>query len=231
MFARSSAGVKEEDGRCETTLSSPDLPPAPLAAAHNLLAALFLGLAVAAILRDINDAKTITLDSLCGALAGYLLVSVIFYHLSSMLELVRPGSVQGGPDVLKELADADRCHSVLAYFSMVTMTTVAYGEVVPASRAARTLACLEALAGQLCMAVILAELIGLKASQGADGTAGKGLSETPLAAPSVGAVSGTGRRSHRLSTGRPPKLRLSEPTCLLFAPPRLPLPVQLAHTA
>jgi hypothetical protein len=155
-----------------TAFAFPDLPPAPLAVALHLLAALFLGLAVTAILRDVNEAKAITLDSLCGAFAGYLLVAVIFYHLFYMLEAVWPGSFQGGPDVLKELADPDGRRSVLAYYSIVTMTTVGYGDVVPASNAARMLACLEALAGQFYIAVILAELIGLKASQGGGGHGG-----------------------------------------------------------
>jgi hypothetical protein len=152
-----------------TGYAFPNLPPTPLAVALHLLAALFLGLAVAAVLRDIADAKAITFDSLCGAFAGYLMVAVIFYHLFCMLEAVRPGSFRGGPDVMNELADADGRRSVLAYFSMVTMTTVGYGDVVPVSHPARMLACLEALVGQFYIAVILAELIGLKASQKGDG--------------------------------------------------------------
>lgn len=149
-----------------TGFALPDLPTAPLAVALHLLAALFLGLAVAAVLRDIIEARAVTLDSLCGAFAGYLVVSLIFFHLYSVLETVWPGSFRAGSDVLKELSDPDRRRSVLIYFSMVTMTTVGYGDVVPASQAARVLACLEALAGQFYIAVILAELIGLKASQG-----------------------------------------------------------------
>jgi hypothetical protein len=141
----------------------PGLPPAPLAVALHVLAALFLGFAVTAILRDIHEAKAVTADSLCGAFAGYLLVGVIFFHLFCIVEIVWPGSF--GPDVLRELTDPDQRRSALNYFSLVTLTTLGYGDIVPVSRTARMVACLEAVVGQFYIAVVLAELIGLRLSQ------------------------------------------------------------------
>ena len=47
------------------------------------------------------------------------------------------------------------------YFSFVTLTTVGYGDISPVARAARSLAMLEALIGQLYPAVILARLVSL----------------------------------------------------------------------
>jgi hypothetical protein len=48
------------------------------------------------------------------------------------------------------------------YFSFVTLTTVGYGDLVPVAPAARSLATLEALLGQLYPAIILARLVSLQ---------------------------------------------------------------------
>ena len=47
------------------------------------------------------------------------------------------------------------------YFSYVTLTTLGYGDITPVSSAARNLSVLEAITGQLYLAVLIARLIGL----------------------------------------------------------------------
>jgi voltage-gated potassium channel Kch len=47
------------------------------------------------------------------------------------------------------------------YFSYTTLTTLGYGDIVPVSQIARTLATLEAITGQLYLAVLVARLVGL----------------------------------------------------------------------
>jgi hypothetical protein len=49
----------------------------------------------------------------------------------------------------------------LTYFSFVTLTTLGYGDILPISRLARTLAWMEAVFGQLFLAVLVARLVGL----------------------------------------------------------------------
>ena len=49
----------------------------------------------------------------------------------------------------------------LRYFSFMTLTTVGYGDIVPRSPAARTLAGLEAVTGQIYLTVLVARLVGL----------------------------------------------------------------------
>jgi voltage-gated potassium channel Kch len=53
---------------------------------------------------------------------------------------------------------------VFTYYSFVTLTTVGYGDIVPASATARWLVWLEAVFGQFYMAVFVSRLIGLQAS-------------------------------------------------------------------
>jgi hypothetical protein len=51
------------------------------------------------------------------------------------------------------------------YFSTITQTTVGYGDILPASDLARSLAGFEALSGQLYVAILVAWLVGRAISQ------------------------------------------------------------------
>jgi voltage-gated potassium channel Kch len=47
------------------------------------------------------------------------------------------------------------------YFSFVTLATIGYGDVVPLTDVARSLAILEGVGGQLFLAVLVARLVSL----------------------------------------------------------------------
>ena len=64
-----------------------------------------------------------------------------------------------------QLNDVTQQQAILEYFSFVTLTTLGYGDVTPASRPARSLACLEAICGQLYLAVLVASLVGMRGTQ------------------------------------------------------------------
>ena len=49
--------------------------------------------------------------------------------------------------------------AALTYYSYITLTTVGYGDVTPASPGARTLSMLEGLVGQLYVAIIIARIV------------------------------------------------------------------------
>ena len=51
------------------------------------------------------------------------------------------------------------------YFSLVTLTTVGYGDILPVHAAARSMATLEAAVGQLYPAIILARLVSIEVTQ------------------------------------------------------------------
>ena len=54
---------------------------------------------------------------------------------------------------------ADNLLTDSLYYSAVTITTLGYGEITPVSENARMLAAVEALFGQLFIAVVLAKLV------------------------------------------------------------------------
>ncbi|KDP86646.1 hypothetical protein CF70_006185 [Cupriavidus sp. SK-3] len=61
-------------------------------------------------------------------------------------------------------------HSTWIYFSFVTLTTLGYGDITPVAHAAKSLAILEALIGQLYPAIVLARLVSLRVEAGRSGT-------------------------------------------------------------
>jgi Ion channel len=93
-------------------------------------------------------------ERIFAALDTYLLAGVLFGVSYWMLEQALPGSfgVSRGGSLTQAKA---------IYFSFVTITTLGYGDVVPTGDAARGLAILEAVGGQMYLAVLVARLVSL----------------------------------------------------------------------
>ncbi|UPY36008.1 potassium channel family protein [Sediminicoccus sp. KRV36] len=129
--------------------------PALLAVAG---AALAMSVLVAAILRQSFAAGPISFRRIEGAIAAYLLIGLVFACLYAMLHGLVPVAFlhQGEP--------AQEAEHVVSYifFSFVTLTTTGYGDIVPVHPVARSLAILEALTGQLYLAILLARLVSLQ---------------------------------------------------------------------
>lgn len=97
-------------------------------------------------------------EHLCAALSAYLLAGVFLGVTYSAVEHFAPGSLLvGGAPLQSGLALADGI-----YFSFVTLATLGYGDVVPASAVARGLAVFEAIFGQLFLAVMVGRLVSLR---------------------------------------------------------------------
>jgi hypothetical protein len=144
------------------------LPPAarvPVELAHNALMILLLSLAVAIILRHLFERKTVGVDAILGTICGYILLGVIWANLYAANDLLVPNSFSVVPPMQTDLNDWDGRHNVFTYFSLVTLTTVGYGDVAPTRGPATALALLEAIAGQFYIAVVVAQLVGARLSQ------------------------------------------------------------------
>jgi hypothetical protein len=106
----------------------------------------------------------VSADMILGAINVYLLFAIAFMFLHAFVEISYPGSYLYQGDslsaVLKGHAEADAL-AFLLYFSVVTMTTLGYGDIAPAVPAARMLCSLEAVIGQLFVAVFIARLVSL----------------------------------------------------------------------
>jgi len=108
--------------------------------------------------------KQPSMNAIMGAIVAYLLAAVAFSSLFEIIEMYQPGSFSGIPDgnVLRELENA------FLYFSLVSITTMGYGDIVPVSELARSFATLEGAFGTLYLAVMIARLVGLHAASHPD---------------------------------------------------------------
>ena len=113
-----------------------------------------------ALLRDILRRNQVTMDTLAGGVVVYLLIGVTWAFAYILLTIIDPGGLsdsRGHPIV--GVAGFDDFHTYL-YFSFVTLTTLGYGDIVPVNPLARSLAYIEAVFGQLYIAVLVARLVG-----------------------------------------------------------------------
>jgi len=115
----------------------------------------FLAVVVVMIIGFVLRARQVDLGIVLGAVCAYLILAVLWgigYELLFQLDPTAfslPGVAQG------------RGATPLMYFSFVTVTTLGYGDITPASSLARVLSILEAVVGQLYLVVLVARLVGL----------------------------------------------------------------------
>ena len=116
------------------------------------------------VLREVFRPETSEFDAILGALGAFLLLMMMFMRVHALIEVLAPGSysTQGPPLGLRSEAEL---RSTFQYFSTITLTTVGYGDIVPVSPSARLTAGLEAIVGQLYLAVVVATLVGRVAAR------------------------------------------------------------------
>jgi len=122
---------------------------------------LLFGILTFVILGKVMRTRRITSETIAGGICVYLLLGIVWACVFSLLETARPGSFPEGV-VASGQADVVRAHGSLVdfvYFSYVTLTTLGYGDITPVKPAARSLATLEAITGQLYLAVLIARLV------------------------------------------------------------------------
>jgi len=118
--------------------------------------------AVLLLLPYLLRAHKIGIDELFGASSLYILIGLTWALLYLVLEITIPGSFH--------ISDAHNPDGVLllgdfTYYSFVTLTTLGYGDLVPVSCQARSLAILEAISGLLTLSVVFARIVSLYAAQ------------------------------------------------------------------
>jgi hypothetical protein len=117
------------------------------------LMTLAFGLSVIDLFSYLQQARTVTIEHLYTAVSIYLLIGISWFALYSAIENIYPGSF------LQTTAGLTNRPSDLLYFSLVTLTTVGYGDILPGSGEVRMLAALEAATGVLYVAITVALLV------------------------------------------------------------------------
>lgn len=122
---------------------------------------LFLGVLSAMILQDVEHSRRIMFDQVCGGLCVYLMIGYAWGLMYAALEHISPGafSIDLARFGLEGVVSPLRLNAVMTYGSFVTLTTLGYGDIAPVGPMARGLVWVEAVLGQIYMAVFVARLV------------------------------------------------------------------------
>lgn len=128
--------------------------------AADIVSAAFTSLVLALLLNYVLRSRRVTQNTLLAAICVYILVGVLFGFIFLLIYRVQPHAFNLDP----KLGSPE---TQLRYFSMITLTTVGYGDIMPKTSEARALAALEALIAQLYLAAIIARLVGIEVAHAA----------------------------------------------------------------
>jgi voltage-gated potassium channel len=110
--------------------------------------------------------RRLTVDGIFATVAAYLVIALMFAQVYVLMLTWNPESF------VLPVPAADRQPHLLqtdmTYFSLVTLATVGYGDILPRSDAARMTAMIEAVVGQFYVAVIVAVFVGMYATRNRD---------------------------------------------------------------
>jgi hypothetical protein len=117
-----------------------------------------LAFVIAHMLRFVLRAPVVNVEVLCGSIAAYLMLGLMWTVAYWLVDQLTPGgafsfNTNGGGQSINGFTGF--------YFSFMTLSTVGYGDITPISRFARWLAALEAMTGLLYVAVLIARLVSL----------------------------------------------------------------------
>ncbi len=128
----------------------------------DIIGASFLLVTSYGILFDIFNRDEITADTVYGASAVYMLLGLAFARLYLALLKLDPDAFAASELLLSQVDQLGwKASGLIHYYSLVTLTTIGYGDVTPVAPLARNLAAIEGIMGQLFIAAVVARLVSL----------------------------------------------------------------------
>lgn len=131
------------------------LPTRPLVIAIHVLSLAFFGFLSVALFVYLDLRGPVTSGRLYASVSLYLVLAMFWFSAYNLTETAAPGSfIQTVPAQTTDIQP-----DTLLYFSVATLTTLGFGDVIPVSAPARMFAALEAVSGVLYIAITVARLV------------------------------------------------------------------------
>lgn len=138
---------------------APGLVPTPV---FLIATTLFLAFIVGQLILFILRTPRVDANVLCAGLAGYLMLGLLWVPAYVLIADLTPGAFV----FTAVFQDGSAMEGFNAfYFSFITLCTVGYGDVTPASHVARMLVVMEAISGLFYMAVLVSRLVAVYSTQ------------------------------------------------------------------
>lgn len=128
-----------------------------LVAVTSFLFALLYAVSIPSVTRRAFQHARVTVNTLAAGLTAYLLIGILFAALYRGVAAL--DDYRAFDDIVRPQAGD------YAYFSFITMTTVGYGDLAPATGAMRVLAVFEAIIGQVFLVTAVARIVSLLGQQ------------------------------------------------------------------
>jgi hypothetical protein len=135
----------------------------------HVLGLVILLMVAASILTEVLRAGEVTSHLVVGAVCVYLALALAWTFLYYAIEALAPGAIlvrAGSISATATLRVADADAIKMLYVSLATITTLGNSDI-PVTFLARQLATIEAITGQLYLAVLIARLVGFNSAAGA----------------------------------------------------------------
>jgi hypothetical protein len=135
---------------------------------HALIEAIAFGfnaVITALVARHVFSPGRVNAHRVQGAILLYLNIAALFGIAYSAIATYAPDAITLANGTPLSLVPGQRT-AALTYFSLVTITTTGFGDVVPVHPLARSLVNLEAVIGQLFPATLLARIVALNIEHG-----------------------------------------------------------------
>ncbi len=139
-------------GNAVFVLAGNTFPSPTLTGIRWVFLAAFFGLTATGLFSYLRNSRTVAQAELYTAVNIYLLLGLLWAAIYLAIDAFSQGSIQIS-------RSADR-QTELLYFSLITLSTVEYGDIVPLSGMARILTALEGVTGVLYIATTVAVLVG-----------------------------------------------------------------------
>ncbi len=119
-----------------------------------MIAFAFCLLSLLIVLGEVLFGDSVDANRVAGSVCVYLLLGLNWAFVYSFLHAIDPASFVGLPE------NPGQLFLSLLYYSFVTLTTLGYGDISPATHVARALAYLQAVSGVMYVAILVASLVG-----------------------------------------------------------------------
>ncbi len=132
------------------------------------------------ILKSLLQARSVSVNEIFGAISLYLIIAFIWSFSYDILERAHPGSFKlidlteetdkladvqadtpADMEAVVQAVEEEVQPMMFLYFSMVTQSSLGYGDITPKSIMAQRLVVLQVVMGQFYMAIVVAYLISL----------------------------------------------------------------------
>jgi hypothetical protein len=131
--------------------------------------AVFLAFVIGAVSVQLIRTSKVTAQTIWAGVCVYLLIPVLWTRFYALVVFANenPSTVFRGVTNDPSPITGDWMSQV-SYYSFVTMTTLGFGDISPLTVAARRLTTVEAVVGQLFLAIFIARLVGLHLAERMD---------------------------------------------------------------